>query len=102
VQVTDYAQRLVSVLGAVRLPGKVAFPREKKQLEIVDAITQSGGFLPVAKGDAVVVTHTDAAGHETQQTVDVTALMSGKRKDDKPGVVFVQPGDRIFVPERLF
>ncbi|MEI6466072.1 MAG: polysaccharide biosynthesis/export family protein [Verrucomicrobiota bacterium] len=102
VQVTEYAARLVSVLGAVRIPGKVAFPKERKQIEIIDAITQSGGFLAVAKGDAVVVTHTDAAGHETQRIVDVTALMSGKRKDDKPAVIFVQPGDRIFVPERLF
>lgn len=102
IQVAEYAPRLVSVLGAVRVPGKVAFPQEKKQLELVDAITQSGGFLPVAKGDAVVVTRTDAAGRETQQTVDVAALMSGKRKDDKPAVFFVQPGDRIFVPERLF
>lgn len=102
VQVADYAPRLVSVLGAVRTPGKVTFPREKKLLELVDAITLSGGFLPVAKGDAVVVTRTDAAGRETQQTVDVAAQMSGKRKDDKPAVFYVQPGDRIFVPERLF
>jgi polysaccharide export outer membrane protein len=100
--VTDYTPSLVTVLGAVRTPGKITFPREKKQLEIVDAITQSGGFLPVAKGDAVVVTRTDASGRESQQTVDVAALMSGKRKDDKPAVFFLQPGDRIFVPERLF
>ena len=52
--------------------------------------------------DAVVVTRAGSDGRETQQTVDVSAMMSGKRKDDKPTVFFLQPGDRIFVPERLF
>jgi polysaccharide export outer membrane protein len=102
VQVSDYAPRFVTVLGAVRSVGKIPFPRDRKQMELVDVISAAGGFTPVAKGDAVVLTRTSEQGAETSQTVDVSALMSGKRRDDKAAPAMVQPGDRVFVPERLF
>ena len=102
VQVSDYAPRFVTVLGAVRTVGKIPFPRDRKQMELVDVISAAGGFTPVAKGDAVVVTRGTDQGTETSQTVDVAALMGGKRRDEKSAPPMVQPGDRIFVPERLF
>lgn len=102
VQVSDYSPRFVTVLGAVRNVGKIPFPRDRKRMELVDVISAAGGFTPVAKGDAVVITRTNEQGGESSQTVDVASLMSGKRRDDKVTPSLVQPGDRIFVPERLF
>lgn len=102
VQVSDYSPRFVTVLGAVRSVGKIPFPRDRKQMELVDVISAAGGFTPVAKGDAVVITRATEGGGETNQTVDVSALLSGKRRDEKATPALVQPGDRVFVPERLF
>jgi polysaccharide export outer membrane protein len=101
--VTAYVPREVSVLGAVRAPGTVAFPRDVTSLDIVEVITRVGGFLPVSKSDAVSVTHRTADGKETVTTVDLENIISGRRQAGRDRADFaIYPGDRIWVPERLF
>lgn len=102
VQVIEYAPRFATVFGAVRNPGKISFPRDRLQLEILDAVAQAGGITPVGKGDAVTLTRVNPDGTESVTTVDVSNLMSGKRKDAKAINLVVRPGDRLYVPERLF
>jgi Periplasmic protein involved in polysaccharide export len=101
--VSTYAIREVSVLGAVRSPGNFQFPKETTSLDIVDLITRLGGFTPTAKSDAVSVIRRKPDGKEEVTTVDVERMISGRKRGDASRRDFaVFPGDRIWVPERLF
>lgn len=101
--VMTYFPREVSVLGAVRSPGTLAFPRDVTSLDIVEVITRVGGFLPISKSDAVTVTHHTPDGKETVTIVDLENVISGRRSSGKERAnISIYPGDRIWVPERLF
>lgn len=101
--VSNYALREVSVLGAVRSPGNFQFPKEVTSLDIADLITRLGGFTPTAKSDSVSVIRRKPDGKEEVTTVDVERMVSGRRRGDNSRRDFaVFPGDRIWVPERLF
>lgn len=101
--VTAYFPREISVLGSVRSPGAVVFPRDVASLDIVEVITRVGGFLPVAKSDAVTVTHRSVDGKETVITVDLEKIISGRRQPGRERAdLAIYPGDRVWVPERLF
>lgn len=103
IAVSNYALREVSVLGAVRSPGNFQFPIETTSLDIADLITRLGGFTPTAKSDAVSVIRRKPDGKEEVTTVDVERMISGRRRGDSSRRDFaVFPGDRIWVPERLF
>lgn len=103
IAVSTYALREVSVLGAVRAPGNFQFPKETTSMDIVDLITRLGGFTPTAKSDAVSVIRRKPDGQEEVTTVDVERMISGRRRGDASRRDFaVYPGDRIWVPERLF
>jgi polysaccharide export outer membrane protein len=101
--VTAYFPREISVLGAVRSPGTVVFPRDVTSLDIVDVITRVGGFIPISKSDAVTITHRAADGKETVTTVDLENTISGRHRSGRDRAdLAIYPGDRIWVPERLF
>jgi polysaccharide export outer membrane protein len=101
--VTAYFPREISVLGAVRTPGTVVFPRDVTSLDIVDVLTRVGGFLPISKSDAVTITHRAPDGKETVTTVDLENTITGRRQAGRDRADLpVYPGDRIWVPERLF
>jgi len=103
VTVTSYSPREVSVLGAVRAPGTVMFPRDITSLDLVDVIARVGGFLPVSKTDAVTVSRRDGDGKEKSQTYNLDDVVSGRRRAGRDrSDVAIYPGDRIWVPERLF
>lgn len=103
ISVRDYAGRVVAVLGAVNTPGQYHMPKEASSIEIVELITSLGGFKPTAKSDEVKVTRVDEAGIETVSTVNVEAMITGKGAGkNTPKSFLVYPGDRIYVPERLF
>ncbi len=103
ITVTGFAVREVSVLGAVRSPGNFDFPKETTSLDIVDLITRLGGFTPTAKANAVSVIRRGPDGKETVTTVDVESMISGRSRGNGSAQGFaVYPGDRIWVPERLF
>lgn len=101
--VTAYFPREVSVLGAVRTPGTVVFPRDTTSLDVVEVITRVGGFIPVSKTEAVTITRRLPDGRETVVTVDLDHVISGRRRPGRDRAdVSIFPGDRIWVPERLF
>jgi len=101
--VASYVPREVSVLGAVRSPGHVAFPRDVTRLELIEVITRAGGFLPTSRAESVTITRRLPDGRETVIEVDLRHAVSGRRSSDRERPdSMVQPGDRIWVPERLF
>lgn len=103
ISVQAYTVLDVSILGAVRNPGKMTFPPEKSALDITDVVTRAGGFLPTAKSDAVKVTRGAADGRETTVELNVEAMLTRRgATSSTPKEYLIYPGDRIWVPERLF
>jgi polysaccharide export outer membrane protein len=93
VLVKEYLSKRIHVLGEVKKPG--TFPY-KDDLTVVQAITEAGGFTPLAKESRVSVTRKTDDG-EIVFVVDVNKIIS-----DKSPNVPLQAGDIVYVPERIF
>lgn len=96
VTVVKYADRSVNVVGSVTNQGRIQFPQERG-LSIVDAISLAGGQTRLADLRHVRLTRTNANGDTESTTIDVDAMM--KKGGTDP--VLLQPGDVVFVPERI-
>jgi polysaccharide export outer membrane protein len=71
-------------------------------LTVYQAIIRAGGFTDVAKGSAVTVTRIQPDGIKKIFTVDVDSLIKGKGKTrEHDDTLLLEPGDIIYVPERL-
>lgn len=100
VTVTAFAPKEVTMLGQVGKQGKVLFPADTTSLSVVEAIADAGGLSRIAKGDGVRVTRRDAAGVEQTFTINVDKMVEGRGATGE--VFYLQPGDIVFVPERVF
>jgi len=95
--VKEYKSKTISVLGQVRKPTTIPYAAG---MSIVDAISQAGGFTPMARKNAVKVTRANSKAADAKSesfTVPVESIASGKAK-----AFFLRPGDTIFVPERWY
>jgi len=101
ISVEDYAPRTVTVDGQVKAPGPIPLPTEST-LTVYQAIIRAGGFTDVAKGSAVTVTRILPDGTKKTFTIDVDSLIKGKgRTREQDDTLLLEPGDIIYVPERL-
>ena len=102
VSVEEYAPREVSIQGAIRSPARYVLPIEST-LSVVELVTKAGGITDIGKGSAVSVTRILPDGTKKVFTVDVDSIIRGK-KDTKveDNTLLLQPGDIVYVPERLF
>ena len=98
VSVIEYSARQISVNGQVKNPGMINLPIEMDSVDIVVVITTAGGVTRIGRADRVMVTRKSPNGTEQQITVDVEQMLNG-RGGAKP--FMVEPGDYIFVPERV-
>ncbi len=101
VSVEEYAPREVSIQGRIRNPGRYTLPIESTYT-VVELVTKAGGIDDIGKGSAVSVTRIMADGTKKVFTVDVDSVIKGK-KDAKveDTTLLLQPGDIVYVPERL-
>lgn len=101
ISVEEYAPREVSISGAIRNPGRYSLPIEST-LTVVELVTKAGGITDIGKGTAVTVTRFLPDGTKKVYTVDVDSVIRGKKdtKTDESSLV-LQPGDNVYVPERL-
>jgi len=83
----------VSVLGAVAKPGTLPII---PGMTVVQAVSQAGGFTPLAGKDDTVVTRR-IAGKLERYRVPVSEITKGIREDFP-----LRSGDIVFVPERMF
>lgn len=95
VDVIEYSQRRVNVLGAVNSPQTILFPPEES-MNIVDAISRAGGFTRMAAGNRVSLTRRNSDGTTQTFTVNVDQILNG----GDPLEWELRRGDVIFVPER--
>lgn len=101
ISVEDYAPRTVTVDGQVKSPGPIPLPTEST-LTVYQAIIRAGGFTDLARGSAVTVTRILPDGTKKVFTVDVDSLIKGKgRTREHDDTLLLEPGDIIYVPERL-
>ncbi len=101
VSVEEYAPREVSIQGQIRNAGRYTLPIEST-LTVVELVTKAGGITDIGKGSAVTVTRIMPNGTKKVFTVDVDSVIRG-RKDSKTddSAMLLQPGDIVYVPERL-
>ena len=93
VTLVEAASGRVSIFGQVQKAGTIPFVAG---MTIVDAVAQAGGFSPMAKKNAVQVTRA-VDGRKQTFTLPVEDIGEGSRPN-----FLIQPGDVVFVPERLF
>lgn len=91
--VEEYNSKRIHVLGEVKKPGTFSYEEDMK---LVQAITLAGGFTPLAKDTRVSVTR-KVEGKEIVFVVDVQKIVKNKSTN-----VQLQPGDIVYVPERIF
>lgn len=93
VRVREFNSRAISVLGEVRRPGKYKY---ESGLTFVGLVTMTGGFTSIAnKGEVQLIRATDKG--TTNVVIDADAIIEGSSPD-----LPLQPGDRIYVHERIF
>lgn len=101
ISVEEYAAREVSIQGQVRSPGRYPLPIESS-MTILELVTRAGGFTDTAKGTAVRITRINTDGTKRNFEVDVDSLIKGRRGANvSDNSLVLEPGDIIFVPERL-
>ena len=91
--VNTYNSKKISVFGQVRKPGTFSYA---DNMSIVEAITLAGGFTPIASRNRITVTRS-FKGQSKKINVPVADIGEGKAANYP-----VQPGDVVFVPERVF
>lgn len=93
VTVKEYRSKVVTLLGQVQKPG--SFPLGPG-MTLLQAISLSGGFTSIAKANEVTLTR-KSDGKTMTVLLNVEDIYEGRRPD-----IELQPGDRIFVRERIF
>ncbi len=101
VNVEEYAAREVSIQGQIRSPGRYTLPIEST-FTVVELVTKAGGITDIGKGSAVTLTRVLPDGSKKVFTIDVDNVIKGRkdRKNDD-SILLLQPGDIVYVPERL-
>lgn len=103
INVEEYALREVSIQGEVKAPGRYPMPVETV-ITLLDVVTRAGGFTDMAKGTEVRITRFAPDGSVLKVfVIDVDSIIKGKGRDSKtedPSLE-LEPGDIIFVPQRI-
>lgn len=101
--VEELAPREISIQGYVKSPGRFALPIETATT-LADMISRAGGFQDTAKGTAVRVTRILPDGSTKVYEVDVDSVQKGREKSREKvekANMLLEPGDIIYVPERI-
>lgn len=100
--VQSYAAREVSISGQIASPGRYPLPVETN-MTVLDLVTKAGGFTDTAKGTAVTITRITPDGKQQVFTIDVASLLHGDSGANiRNNSLVLQPGDIVFVPQRIF
>jgi len=101
VNVEEYAPREVSIQGQIRNPGRYTLPIEST-FTVVELVTKAGGISDIGKGSAVSVTRVLPDGSKKIFVIDVDNVIKGRKSEkNEDNNLLLQPGDVVYVPERL-
>jgi polysaccharide export outer membrane protein len=94
VSVKEFTSKRVTLLGQVQKPG--SFPLTSG-LTLIQAVSMAGGLTAIANQGKVNLTRLSKDGSTRTVVIDVEAITEGRAAD-----ITLQPGDRIYVHERIF
>lgn len=100
ISIEDYAPREVTIQGQVKAPGRYLLPVEST-FSVIELVTKAGGLTDIAKGTNVVITRIAADGKKITVIVDVDAVIRGKKGVNSETNYLLEPGDIVYVPERI-
>lgn len=92
----DYVKVTVNILGSVDKPGAIPIPHDQP-LNLIDAITQAGGFTRLADRKHVKLTRTAEDGKTTTTVINADEIIQSTSEDKW----VLQKNDVIYVPERI-
>jgi|APSaa5957512622_1039677.scaffolds.fasta_scaffold09602_5 protein involved in polysaccharide export with SLBB domain len=87
----------VTVLGRIKEPGRVRIP-PTRDLTIMQAIQQAGGFIKYAKEGGIEITRQERDGTSTRLTFDMRKMAKSSDEAD----IKLEHGDVVYVPEVIF
>jgi polysaccharide export outer membrane protein len=93
VTLREQTSKKIYIIGQVSKPGTFTYT---PSMSVLEAITNAGGFTPIAAKNDTTVTRNES-GTKTIVKVPVEDIGEGRAKN-----VYLRPGDIISVPERLF
>lgn len=104
IKIIGYAPQEVLFLGQVKNPGPFRFPPEVVAMDLVEAVARSGGLSTIANPKKVVVKKKTERGNYIAYRINLEDLQRGLQEglDDEDTRFYIQPGDIIFVHERIF
>lgn len=94
VSVKEYVSKRVTLIGEVQRPG--SFPLSPG-LTLIQAVSQAGGLTSIANKQQVLLTRAAKDGGTNTVVLDIGAITEGNAPD-----IPLQPGDRVYVKERIF
>jgi len=99
--VEEFAPREVTIGGQVKVPARYPLVADQT-MSLLDLVGKAGGFTDTAKGTAVRVTRILPDGSTFTQIFDVESILRG-RKDARAedSSLVLEPGDIVYVPERI-
>jgi len=101
INVEEYAPREVFINGDVKAPARYVMPIETV-MTVVDLVQKAGGFLDTARGTAVRVLRKGPDGKEQVFEVDVESILKAKKNAKvEDNSLELEPGDNVFVPQRI-
>jgi len=95
--IKEYGNKKVFVFGHVLKPGAIDIPTETR-LTVLEAISQAGGFAPLAAPDRTRVVRM-LNGVSQSFTIEVSAITKRGEKDKD---ISLEPNDIVFIPESYF
>ena len=101
INVEEYAPREVFINGDVKAPARYVMPIETV-MTVVDLVQKAGGLLDTAKGTAIRVLRKGPDGKEQVFVVDVESILKAKKNAKmEDNSLELEPGDNVFVPQRI-
>jgi protein involved in polysaccharide export with SLBB domain len=85
---------IVYVLGAVNHPGGFVVSNDRTQLTALKILALAGGTTNIAKVHNAVIIRKDGQGKETQQQVDLKAILDKQNED-----MTLRASDILYVPD---
>jgi polysaccharide biosynthesis/export protein len=101
ITIDTYAARRVSIMGKIVTSGTYDLPPDAAWT-LKDLVLKAGGFQETAKGTAVRVTRTMPDGTLKKFEFDIDSIIKGKSgANSEAGQFILEPGDIIYVPEKI-
>jgi polysaccharide export outer membrane protein len=101
INIEEYAPREVSISGMIKQAGKYNLPPETITT-LKDIVLRAGGFTDTASGTKVRVSRPNPDGTSKIFIKNIDDVMRGRASADSTDGSFVlEPGDLIYVPEKI-